>query len=101
MIARLWKSRCKPVVAEQRLKYRRELKPGQRYFIDTRATGFDGRLLEVDSALCVEDRVHAVVNAKLITIGPDGVLGVDASRELAAPVITEPLQFHDWRITES
>ncbi len=100
LIARLWKARSKPVVAEQRLTYRRELKPGQRDVIDTRATGFDGRLLEVDSVLCVEDRVHAVVNAKLITIGPDGVLGVDATRELASPVVTDRLQFEDWRINE-
>ncbi len=101
LFTRLWKSRCKPVVAEQRLVYRRELKPGQRYVIDTRATGFDGRLLQVDSVLRVEDRVHAVVYAKLITIGPDGVLGADAAQELASAFVADPLRFEDWRIAES
>ena len=101
LLARLWKSRCKPVVAEQRLVYRRELKPGQRYLIDTRATGFDGRLLQVDSVLRVDDRVHAVVYAKLITIGPRGVLGADAARELASAFVTDPLRVEDWRDGES
>ncbi len=101
LFARLWKSRCKPVVAEQRLVYRRELKPGQHYSIDTRATGFDGRLLQIDSVLLVEDRVHAVVDAKLITIGPDGVLDADAARELASPFITGPLHIEDWRVAPS
>ncbi len=101
LLARLWKSRCKPIVAEQRLVYRRELKPGQRYVIDTRATGFDGRLLKVDSVLRVEDRVHAVVYAKLITIGPDGVLGVDDARELTSAFVTDPLRVEDWRVAES
>lgn len=101
LLARLWKSRCKPVVAEQRLVYRRELKPGQRYLIDTRATGFDGRLLQVDSVLRVEDRVHALVYAKLITIGPGGVLSAEAARELASAFVTDPLRVEDWRVAES
>lgn len=97
----LWKSRCKPVVADQRLVYRRELKPRQRYCIETRATGFDGRLLQVDSVLRVEDRVHALIYAKLITIGPQGVLGADAVRELTSAFIIDPLQIEDWRIANS
>lgn len=101
LLRRLWQTRCKPVVAEQRLVYRRELKPGQRYDIDTRATGFDGRLLQVDSVLRVEDRVHAVVYAKLITIGPRGVLSTDAARELASAFVTDPLRIEDWRVADS
>ncbi len=100
LFPRLWGSRCKPVVAEQRLVYRRELKPGQRYCIDTRATGFEGRLFQVDSVLRVDDRVHAIVYAKLITIGPEGVLDAEAVRELTAAFITDPLAIQDWRITE-
>lgn len=101
LLPRLWKARSKPVVAEQRLVYRRELKPGQRYLIDTRATGFDGRLLQVDSVLRVEDRVHAVVYAKLITIGPDGVLSADAAQVLASAFVTDALRFENWRVTGS
>ncbi len=100
LFARLWKARCKPLVAEQRLVYRRELKPGQRYCIDTRATGFEGRLLLVDSVLRVDEQVHAVVHAKLITIGPSGVLDADDVEALASPMITDPLRVEDWRVTQ-
>ena len=98
LLTRLWKARSKPVVAEQRLVYRRELKPGQRYSIDTSATGFDGRLLVVDSLFRVGDGIHAAVSAKLITIGPKGVLSAEAVRELASCVITAPLRVEDWRV---
>ena len=47
-----------PVVAEQRLVYRRELAPFARYDIDTRAVAVSGRLLELQSLLVVGDRVH-------------------------------------------
>ena len=95
---RLLQARVKPVVAEQRLVYRRELKPGQRYTLDTRATGIDGRLLNVDAHLIVGDRVHAAVYAKLISIGPAGVLDADAARMLLSPVVTEPLGIEDWHV---
>jgi len=101
LFTRMWKARCKPVVAEQRLVYRRELKPGQRYVIDTRATGFDGRLLNVDSILRVDKQVHAVVYTKLITIGPRGVLSLEDSQELASSFITDPLPIEDWRVAAS
>lgn len=98
LVRRLLEARVKPVVAEQRLVYRRELKPGQRYRVDTRATGIAGRLLEVDSHLIVGDRVHAAVYAKLISIGPDGVLDPDAVRLLLSSVVTDALGIDDWRV---
>lgn len=98
LVRRLFEARVKPVVAEQRILYRRELKPGQRYSVDTRATGIDGRLLAVDSHLIVGDRVHAVVYAKLISIGPDGVLDPDATRTLLSSFVTESLGVEDWRV---
>ncbi len=98
LVRTLWRAKTKPVVAEQRLVYRRELKPGQKYALDTRATGFDGRLLNVDTHLLVGDRVHAVVYTKLISIGPAGVLDPDAARDLLSPFVTDALPVQDWRI---
>jgi len=92
--------RVKPVVAEQRIVYRRELKPGQRFKLDTRATGIDGRLIDVDGHLIVGDRVHAVVYAKLISIGPDGVLDADAAHALLSPFVTDALEVEDWRVVD-
>ena len=88
----------KPVVAEQRIVYRRELKPLQRFAIDTRATGLEGRLLRLDSHLLVGDRVHTVVEVKLIFLGPGGVLSAEQVEPLCAPFLTEPLRIEDWRV---
>lgn len=98
VIRALWRARTKPIMAEQHIVYRRELKPGQRYALDTRATGFDGRLLKVDTHLLVGERVHTAVHTKLISIGPDGVLAPEAAQELLSPYLTEALQVEHWRV---
>ena len=98
LVRAFWRVRTKPVMAEQRIVYRRELKPGQRYTLDTRATGIEGRLLKVDAHLIVDDRVHAAVYAKLISIGPDGVLSPEAADALLSPFVTDPLPVEDWRV---
>ena len=95
----LWTAKTKPVVAEQRLVYRRELAPGRRYILDTRATGIDGRLVSIDAHFLVGDRVHAVIHAKLITIGPHGVLDADAVENLFTPFVAPALDVVDWRVT--
>jgi acyl-CoA thioesterase FadM len=98
LVRALWRAKTKPVMAEQHIVYRRELKPGQRYVLDTRATGLDGRLLRVDGHLLVDDQVHAAVYAKLICIGPNGVLSPQAAEELLSPFVTDALAVEDWRV---
>ena len=98
LLTRVIRAGVKPVVAEQRLVYRRELKPGQRYAIDTRATAIDGRLLDIQAHVLVADRVHTAIYGKLIMIGPDGVLGPEDAEELLAEFVTEPLVIRDWRV---
>lgn len=88
-----------PVVAEQRLVYRRELAPFARYVIDTRAIAVAGRLLEVQSLVLVGDRVHTTCDVKLIFIGAGGVLSPDAAANLCAGLLTAPLQVRDWRVS--
>ena len=98
LVRTLWRARTKPIMAEQRIVYRRELKPGQRYEMDTRATGLDGRLLKVDAHLIVDDRVHAAIYAKLISIGPGGVLSPEAAQSLLSAFVTDALPVDDWRV---
>lgn len=86
------------VVAEQRIVYRRELKPRQRYSIDTRAVRMDGRLLVFESLLVVGDRVHAKAEVKLIFIGSRGVLSADEARALCERYLVPPLAVQDWRL---
>lgn len=86
-----------PVVAEQRIVYRRELKPWARYCVDTRAVDIDGRLLSVLGHILVGDQIHTRCEAKLIFIGPDGVLEPEALPELCGWLQTNPLPVEDWR----
>ncbi|MEL6345703.1 MAG: acyl-CoA thioesterase [Myxococcota bacterium] len=94
-----WRSeRVLPVVAEQRIIYRRELKPLQRYVVDTRAVGMDGRLLHLEQHLVVGQQVHATNHCKLIYIGPAGVLSSGQSAELSAPMLVDPLSIENWTV---
>lgn len=86
------------VVAEQRIIYRRELKPGQRYLMDTRATAMDGRLLVFETHLLVGDRVHAKGIAKLIFVGKDGVLSAEDATAACEAYLTDALPVEDWRV---
>ncbi len=88
----------KPVVADQHIVYRRELRPLQAYEIDTRAVAVEGRLLRLDHHLLVGDRVHTRIEVHLIFIGPDGVLPADEARALCEGLLTEPLPVRDWRV---
>jgi acyl-CoA thioesterase FadM len=90
----------KPVVASQSITYRRELKPRQAYLMDTRAVGLDGRLLVFETYLIVGGRVHAKGEAKLIFIGPDGVLAAEATRDACEGWIAAPLAVEGWRVAE-
>lgn len=92
-----------PVVAEQHLTYRRELRLGQRYLLDSRAVAMDGRLLVIDTWLLVGDAVHARNVTKFIFTrppAPDGsrVCAPDEARAVSAPFLTAPLAVRDWRV---
>ncbi|MEO1173168.1 MAG: acyl-CoA thioesterase [Myxococcota bacterium] len=87
-----------PVVAEQRIAYRRELKPFARFSIDTRATGIDGRLLVMQGNIIVGDRVYTQCEAKLIFLAPNGVLNAEEMPNSCERFLTEPLAVEDWRV---
>ena len=88
--------RC--VVAEQRIVYRRELKPLARYDLDTRAVRVEGRLLVIEGHVLVGDRVHTLGEVRMIFIGPDGVLKPEAVPPICEGLLTEPLQVEGWRV---
>lgn len=88
------------VVAEQRIEYRRELKPLQRYVVDTRAVGLDGRLMVFEQLILVADRVHVRGTCKLIFIGADGVLDAETVEPHVRPFLTERQAIEDWRVVD-
>lgn len=102
MATRLWDTwradGLNPMVAEQRITYRRELKPFARYTIDTRPVAVDGRFLTLQQWFLVGDRAHTRVDVKLLFVGPDGVLSPEAVTALIQPIVQEPLAVVDWRV---
>jgi len=86
------------VVGEQRIVYRRELTPLQRFEMDTRMVGVEGRLAVFATHLLVGDRVHARCSAKLLVLNDEGVLSPEATHAACAPFVTEPLVVEDWRV---
>lgn len=89
---------CYCVVAEQRIIYRRELKPLAAYTLDTRAVALYGRFLVIDHHMLVGDRVHTHNQIKLIFVGEDGVIDAAAAAVLCRGLVTEPLQIEDWHV---
>lgn len=87
-----------PMVARQTITYRRELKPLQRYRIETRAVGTDGRMVQMQGVLAVGDRVHALGEQRLLLVGEDGVLGAEQVEALVASRLVPPLEIQDWKL---
>lgn len=88
------------VVASQQITYRRELKPLQRFVVDSRAVAVEGRLLRIDSHLLVGRTVHARVEARLIFIGSDGVLPPEAVPPVVEGFLHAPLSVDDWTVSD-
>ncbi len=86
------------VVAEQLLRYRRELKPLQRYVVDSRIVGVDGRFLVLEHHILVGSAVHATGTVKLIVVGKNGVLDASAVEEMARPWCAEHLTVDNWQV---
>ncbi|HCH61852.1 MAG: hypothetical protein CL927_07200 [Deltaproteobacteria bacterium] len=86
------------VMAHQHITYRRELRLGAAYLLDTRAVGVDGRILLLESHFLVGERVHAAARVGLLSVGPDGVLSAEAVAAMAAPYLVEALEVEDWRV---
>lgn len=94
-----WRSAgANPVVAEQRLVYRRELSPLARFTVDTRAVAIEGRLLRFESHLIRGDVVHTLGEAKLIFVGEGGVLSPERVEALCGDLLVEPLPVEGWKV---
>jgi len=92
----------RPVVASQHIVYRRELKRGTRYAVETRCVAMRGRLLVMQNHVLVGDRVHAKADVEVIFIGGDGgVLGPDAAASACDGLLVDPLEVRDWQVVDS
>ncbi len=87
-----------PVVAEQCLRYRRELKPLQKYVVDSRVVDVEGRFIVLEHYLLVGSAVHASGTVKLIVVGKNGVLDASAVEDMARRWCAERLVVENWQV---
>jgi acyl-CoA thioesterase FadM len=87
-----------PVVAEQLVRYRRELKPLQKYVVDSRVVAVDGRFLVVEHHLLVGSAVHASGTVKILVVGKNGVLKADDVEEMGRPWCADRLVVDNWQV---
>jgi acyl-CoA thioesterase FadM len=94
-----WRAqRANPVVANQTLVYRRELKPLQRFEVDTRAIAVEGRMLHLQSFMLVGDKVHASSDVRVLFVGPDGVVPADQVASMCKDRLHAALPVENWRV---
>lgn len=87
------------VVAAQTIRYRRSLKPWERFAIDTRVIGFDAKAMYVESRFVRRGELaaHAVAQVRFLRNG-GGDVPPEEIRELVAeaPVLTLPAWVVSW-----
>lgn len=87
-----------PVVANQAIVYRRELKPWQRFVVDTRAIGVDERMLHLQGHILVGDKVHAVSDVRILFVGKHGVLPAEEVEAMCADRLHPALPVENWAV---
>lgn len=87
--------RARPIVGDAMAKFRRDLKPFQRYTIETRMLGWDEKWSFVEHRFVRHGRVLGVVLMRGLFLGPDGPL---APAALAAAMRIDPVSppLPDW-----
>ena len=94
---RMFRDGLRPTVVEVALRFRRELRPGQRFTLDTRVTGFRGKAMLIEQTFLVGREVHA--RAEVANLLRDGrrVVPPDPVR----PFVTPPLALTAaWQVAD-
>jgi len=90
--------RLMPVVVKVNIEYRRELKPLQRFVVDTRLVAAERRMLRFDQYLLVDDKVHAKASVYALMRRRGRVVGADVAARFAAAFLSEPLEVVGHRV---
>jgi acyl-CoA thioesterase FadM len=80
------RKRIRPVVVDLKIKFRRELRFGAPFVLDSRITGLDGKAMVIEQYFLVDGVVHTSAEVRSLVVGARGVISpVDF-----APFVTEP-----------
>lgn len=80
----------RPVVVDVQISYRRELKPGARFSLDTRLVAIDGKRARTEQVFLVEDRVHARATVDVLLLHKGRVAAEDVVAEKMKPWVVAP-----------
>lgn len=90
----LLRRRIAPVIVELDIKYRRELRFGQRYRLDTRVVAIKGKSIELEQTFLVGNKVHARATVRSVLLER----GKTISPEFLREGVTTPLRIEHWEV---
>lgn len=79
----------RPAVVETRIAFKKELKPGQRFILDTRLVRLEGKAMHFEQHFLVGDRVHARAELTALVLKDGKVVEPEDVWEL---LLAEPLR---------
>jgi len=87
-----------PVVVKVDIDYRRELKPFQRFVVDTRVVGFERRMMRFEQHVLVGDRVHAKAKINTLMLHHGKVADPKTVSSAGSAFIAPPLEVVGHRV---
>jgi len=86
-LAAFYRSRTRPVVVSVSIEYRRELKPGARFTIDTRLVAFERRLAVFRQIMLGSAGVHASADVRALLLRRGKVVDADTVAQVLGPFV--------------
>lgn len=101
ILAELVRARVSAVVASQSIVYRRELRPLQRFVVDTRVVGMRHRAIQLEQVFLVGTRVHTKATVELLPLSGGRVVAPERTQELLGTRVQPSLPIEDWCVVGS
>ena len=89
-----------PVVVKVDIDYRRELKPLQRFTLDTRLVGFDRRMMRFEQHVVVGDRIHAKAKINALLLRRGKVVDPHTVSSAGSAFVAPPLEVVGHRVVQ-
>lgn len=92
----LLRARLNPAVVELEMTFRRELRPGQPFILDTRIVAIEGKAARIEQHFIVDGQIHAKARLKMLALKRGRVV----SPKMLRPLISPPLSIYRWRVVD-
>lgn len=89
-----------PVVTEVDIRYRKELRPGARFVVDTRLVGIERRFCVFQQHFIVGDRAFAIARVKALILKRRQAVDTATTARQLAPFIAPPLPLRGTRVLD-